>query len=155
MKKKIQIEDEYDSKLKLKRNVSKIVDLLFSMDEVTKNYSLKNFEFSTLSFDILLTDDDTIKKINKEYRKKDAPTDVITFALFVDGEEKFIFNKTLELGEIIVSIDTAKRQAKESLQKEVLTLICHGILHLLGFDHLNDKDYNFVVKIQEAVISKI
>ncbi len=58
-------------------------------------------------------------------------------------------------GQIIVSVDTAKKQAKTTLEEEILTLICHGILHLLGFDHLTKKDYDFVVRIQNKVIKEL
>ncbi len=155
MKTKVQIEDNYGVKLYLKRKIAKIVSLLFSMEEIRKNAVTKDFKADTVSFGVVFVDDKTIKEINREYRKKDKETDVITFALFADDENKFVFNKTIELGEIIISIDTAKMQAKETLEKEVLTLLCHGILHLLGFDHLNEADYNFVVGIQESVISRL
>lgn len=155
MKTKVQIEDNYGIRLNIKRKISKIVNLLFEIDEIKNCSAIKDFDVNTISFDIVLTDDNTIHSINKEYRKKDSPTDVITFALFADDDNKFIFDKNVELGEIIISIDTAKRQMKDSLEIEVLTLICHGILHLLGFDHLTDKDYNFVVGIQDSVISKL
>lgn len=155
MKTTLQIEDNYGIKLSLKRKISKIVNLLFEIDEIKEKSAIAGFDVDVLSFDILFCNDETIHSINKEYRKKDSPTDVITFALFADDENKFVFDKTVELGEIIISIDTAKKQMKETLEKEVLTLICHGILHLLGFDHLTDKDYNFVVNVQDSVISKL
>lgn len=155
MKTTVQIEDRYNLKLHIKRKISKIVSLLFEIDEIRKKSCVVPFDVNRLSFSIIFTDDDTIWKINKEYRKKDAPTDVITFALFADDTNKFVFNKTVELGEIIISVDTAKNQAQDSLEKEILTLICHGILHLLGFDHLTDEDYNFIVGIQNSVISKL
>ena len=50
---------------------------------------------------------------------------------------------------------TAKKQTKTTLEQEILTLICHGILHLFGFDHLTKKDYDFVVSIQNQVIKKL
>lgn len=155
MKATVQIEDRYNLKLHIKRKISKIISLLFEIDEIKKNSCIAGLNVNRLSFSIIFTDDDTIWKINKEYRKKDAPTDVITFALFADDTNKFVFNKTVELGEIIISVDTAKNQAQDSLENEILTLICHGILHLLGFDHLTNEDYNFVVGIQNSVISKL
>ncbi len=153
MKTKVQIEDNFGVKLSLKRKVSKIVDLLFDIDEIREKSALKDFIVNTLAFSIVFINDDEIRQINKEYRNKDKETDVITFALFADDENKFVFRKTAELGEILISVDTAKRQAKEGLEKEILTLITHGILHLIGFDHLNDEDYNFVVSIQEKIIA--
>lgn len=155
MKTKVQIEDKYKLKLPLKRKISKLVNLLFKIDAIKNNSAIKGFGADTLSFDIVLTDDCEIHSINKTYRNKDNPTDVITFALFADDDNKFVFDNTIELGEIIISVDTAKRQAKETLEKEILTLIVHGILHLLGFDHQTNKDYNFVVRIQDSVISAL
>lgn len=155
MKTKVQIEDNYGVKLSLKRKISKIVELLFNIDEIQKNSAIKDFDVNTLSFGIVFICDPEIRKINKEYRNKDKETDVITFALFADDENKFVFRKTAELGEILISVDTAKKQAKEGLEKEILTLIAHGILHLLGFDHLTNEDYNFVVGVQEKVIAEL
>lgn len=155
MKTKVQIEDNYKVKLSLKRKISKIVGLLFDIDEIQKNSAIKGFDVNTLTFGIVFVNDSEIRKINKEYRNKDRETDVITFALFADDENKFVFKKTVELGEILISVDTAKKQAKEGLEKEILTLITHGILHLLGFDHLTDEDYNFVVSVQEKVIAEL
>ena len=159
MKTKIQIEDKTNSKLFLKRKISKIVNLLFEIEDIKKNSAIKGFRVDCLSFDIIFTDDVEIRKINREYRNKDCATDVITFALFADDTNKFVFDKRVELGEIIISSETAKKQAKGNLKKdfetEILTLICHGILHLLGFDHLNEVDYNFVVGIQNSVISRL
>lgn len=153
METRVQIEDKYKIKLHLKRKISKLVNLLFEIDEIKNNSAIKGFDIDTIAFDIVLTDDKEIHSINKTYRNKDNPTDVITFALFADDDNKFVFDKTVELGEIIISVDTAKRQAKETLKKEILTLIVHGIMHLLGFDHQTNKDYNFVVSVQDSVIN--
>ncbi len=153
METRVQIEDKYKIKLHLKRKISKLVNLLFEIDEIKNNSAIKGFDIDTIAFDIVLTDDKEIHSINKTYRNKDNPTDVITFALFADDDNKFVFDKTVELGEIIISVDTAKRQAKETLEKEILTLIVHGIMHLLGFDHQTNKDYNFVVSVQDSVIN--
>ena len=115
METRIQIEDKYKIKLHLKRKISKLVNLLFEIDEIKNNSAIKGFDIDTIAFDIVLTDDKEIHSINKTYRNKDNPTDVITFALFADDDNKFDFDKTVELGEIIISVDTAKRQAKENL----------------------------------------
>ena len=131
---------------------------LFSKVFTLVSYHKTVQEYSTcdFSFDILFVNDTEIQEINRDYRAKDRPTDVITFALFFDSEEKFIQDNNIELGEILISLDTAKRQANEAnieFDKEVKTLIAHGILHLLGFDHLTDEDYNFVVGVQNKVVS--
>lgn len=98
---------------------------------------LKNAELS-----IVLTGDKQIHKLNKIYRKKDRATDVLAFAMS-EGEFGSISHAGLSqlLGDVIVSVPTAARQAAErdvALLDEVTMLIAHGILHLLGWDHDTD-----------------
>mgnify|MGYP003965533001 CR=1 FL=1 len=92
--------------------------------------------------DLVIINDEAMQAMNLEYREKDSPTDVLTFAyLEVTEHEK-------EAGDVIaadifVSVDTAKRQAKEKghkLQEEMKVLFVHGLLHAFGFDHRNDKE---------------
>jgi probable rRNA maturation factor len=83
----------------------------------------------------LLTDDARIHELNKVYRKKDRPTDVLAFAM-QEGEFSELSGGVL--GDVIVSVPTAQRQADErgvSLLEEVTMLLAHGLLHLLGWDH--------------------
>lgn len=155
MKAKIRIDDRFGCNFFLKRKTARIIKLLFENEDIVKNSTLKDFSVETIAFDIVLCNNAKIQAVNKEFRKINAPTDVITFALFADDENKFIFNKTANLGEIIISVERAATQAENGLEQEILTLICHGILHLLGFDHQNNKDYNFIVKIQKSVISRL
>jgi probable rRNA maturation factor len=134
--------------------IKTMLNILLNLDKL-KSSKIFNNDISKIRFDISFCNNETIHQINKEYRGKDSPTDVITFSLFADDENAIIYRKTAELGQIIISIDTAEKQAKESLEKEILTLICHGILHLFGFDHLTKKDYDFVVGIQNQVVDKL
>lgn len=125
------------------------------LNEVRNFEHLKPYLDANFDFDIIFCDDAKIKEINSQYRGHDCPTDVITFALFFDCEQKVVCDGEIHLGEILISLDTAQRQANENgitLEKEVSTLIAHGILHLLGFDHLTQEDYDFVVEIQERVV---
>lgn len=91
--------------------------------------------------DLVIIDDKKMRAMNKEYRDKDMPTDVISFAyLEVTQYEKE--EGDIIAGDIFISIDTAKKQAKEkghSLMKEMEILFVHGMLHCFGFDHKNDK----------------
>ena len=142
----------------IKNTVDKIINLLFNIPEVASKSAVCNREYSTLSFELSFCNDNLIQEINRDYRQKDRPTDVITFALFADDKNSIVQNDTIELGEVIISIDTLIRQAQENnntLEKELYTLITHGILHLLGFDHLEQKDYDFVVGIQEFVVKNL
>ena len=84
---------------------------------------------------ILFVDDEEIKRLNREYRKKDKPTDVLSFPMR-EGEYGGI-NPDL-LGDVVISLDTASMQAEErgeTLEEELNFLLIHGILHLFGFDH--------------------
>lgn len=139
-----------DYKVKIKS----MLDIILNMSEL-KTSKIFSEKISKIRFDISFCNDETIHQINKEYRGKNQPTDVITFSLFADDPNALIYRCTADLGQIIISVETAQKQAKESLEKEILTLICHGILHLFGFDHLTKKDYDFVVKIQNQVVDKL
>jgi len=138
----------------LKTTPRKIFDRIWS--EVCDFEHLRPYANVHFDFDVTFCDDKKIQEINSQYRGKDLPTDVITFALFFDSEEKIVCDNEVHLGEILISLDTAQKQADENnvtLEKEVSTLIAHGILHLLGFDHQTQEDYDFVVGMQESVSS--
>lgn len=142
----------------IKKTAQKILSLLVLMPRISSCKTLSRQDFQIISFEISFCTDRLIREINRDYRSKDKATDVITFALFADDENSIIQNDTLELGEIIISIDTLISQAQENgntIEKELYTLITHGILHLLGFDHLTQKDYDFVVGIQEAIVNNL
>jgi probable rRNA maturation factor len=96
---------------------------------------------------VLLTDDAFIRTLNKTHRGKDCPTDVLAFPLGEAEGTPSILNHAL-LGDVVISLDTAERQArgrKHSLLDEVSFLLAHGILHLVGYDHQTDK--------QEAIMN--
>lgn len=137
-----------------KPKIKAMIDFMLKMDEL-KTSKIFRGDINKIRFDVSFCNDNTIHQINKEYRNKDCPTDVITFSLFCDDPSALVYRKTADLGQIIVSIETADRQKKDTLEREILTLICHGILHLFGFDHLTKKDYDFVVRIQNIVIGEL
>ena len=97
-----------------------------------------------------------IHKINKEYRGIDRPTDVITFALEDDDICKLPEGKRV-LGDVYISIDTAKRQAESyghGLEREICFLAVHGFYHLLGYDHQTESDAKIMFAKQEEVLEK-
>ncbi|MCD8023986.1 MAG: rRNA maturation RNase YbeY, partial [Candidatus Gastranaerophilales bacterium] len=126
MRTRVWIDNRYGLKIPLKRKVSSIVKILFENEIVSKKSAVSGFFVDCVSFDIVFVNGEEIQSLNKKYRKIDAPTDVITFALFADDENKFVFDKTINLGEIIISVEKAEKQAKNGLEEEILTLICHG-----------------------------
>ncbi|MBU8707479.1 rRNA maturation RNase YbeY [Bacillus subtilis] len=95
---------------------------------------------------VTIVSDDDIHQINKEYRGKDAPTDVISFALEEEGEgEVEIVGAEMPpvLGDIIISADRTREQAEEynhSFKRELGFLAVHGFLHLLGYDHMTKEE---------------
>lgn len=113
-------------------------EILRAADTVGKLYGCENSELS-----ITLTDDKNIHALNKKYRNIDRPTDVLSFA-FRESEEPQILNAEVEiLGDIIISVERAKVQAEEyghSFLREVIFLEVHGLLHLLGYDHIEESE---------------
>ena len=110
-------------------------------------------------FDLSLVSLDAIHNINKEYRKIDRPTDVISFAFEdeFEGENKIIKTPGMprNLGEIIICVDKCKEQAKEyghSEDREMSFLFTHGLLHLLGYDHMSEDDEKVMFKIQDEIM---
>lgn len=101
---------------------------------------------------VLLCDDRTIHALNRDYRAKDSPTDVLAFAMN-EGEAAHV--QTHILGDIVISIPTARRQAKEhgrTIASEVRWLLAHGLLHLLGFDHQNEGEYRRMMARQDVLV---
>ena len=144
-------------------------EITFSVDDVEffaekfLLYALNSddIEFSqeekTYSFEILLCDNEFIHKINKEYRNIDRPTDVITFSLFVDDNNKISDIPEINLGQILISIDKVYSQAVEnsvSLRREFLNLLAHGVLHLVGIDHPTDDELLKMLDLQDKMIAE-
>ena len=104
---------------------------------------------------ILLTDDAEIQGLNRQYRKLDASTDVLAFAMR-EGTAGDL-NPQL-LGDLVISVPTAQRQSvahEHSLETELAVLTVHGTLHLLGYDHQTPEEARIMFKKQEVVLSLI
>jgi probable rRNA maturation factor len=85
---------------------------------------------------VVLTDDDAIWELNRSYRGKDKPTDVLAFAL-QEGQGGTLWPGLL--GDVVISVETANRQrGRRTLDSELLHLLAHGVSHLLGYDHQTD-----------------
>ncbi|MED3563748.1 rRNA maturation RNase YbeY [Bacillus sp. MUM 116] len=109
---------------------------------------------------VTFVSNDRIQEINREYRHKDAPTDVISFALeeLGEGEVELVgVNMPRILGDIIISIPKAKEQAGEyghSFIRELGFLSVHGFLHLLGYDHMNEADEKEMFTLQKEILDE-
>lgn len=130
-------------------------------EEIYSHLTEKAFSILKLSFDpvisVALIDNEEIHQINKEYRKIDRPTDVISFA-FLDNEDRekeYQNSIPVILGDIYISLDKAAEQAKEyghSLKRELSFLFVHGILHLLGYDHMAEEDEKIMFDLQDRIL---
>ena len=118
----------------------------------------RKYKFSSknVSFTLLLSNNKNIKKLNKKFRNKNKPTDILSFPL----SHKTSIKKDTYLGDIIISFNYMnKDKEKKFFKTVVIKTFIHGFLHLLGFDHIKDKDYKKMTKeenkIYKSVISKL
>ncbi len=118
-------------------------------------YALDFENVDNLEFNVIIVDNEKIHEINKTYRGVDRPTDVISFAL-EDFKDITYENNYRVLGDIYISIDKVKEQAKEyghSEKRELAFLAVHGLLHLLGYDHMEKEDEKIMFEKQEKILN--
>ena len=114
-----------------------------------------------LGMSVTLCNNAYIKDLNKQYRNKDVPTDVLSFAIEDDADEELLaqmkkMTSIREIGDIIISYERAQEQANEynhSLKREMCFLFTHGVLHLLGYDHINKTDEDEMFGLQKKILS--
>ena len=131
----------------------------FFFKKICKAFPSKyRFNNKKVSLNLLLSNNKNIKKLNKKFRKKNKPTDILSFPFQKNPK---IRNKSY-LGDIMISynfIDKPKNQNKFLFENKVIKIFIHGFLHLLGFDHNKLKDYKKMLKeeqkIYKSVIKKI
>ena len=120
----------------------------------------KKYQFSNkkVNFTLLLSNNKGTKKLNKDFRNKNKSTDVLSFPF----NKKTKISKTTYVGDIIISfnfMDKPKSQNLKNFKEKVIKTFIHGFLHLLGFDHITNKDYKKMLNEEEIVyklvISKI
>jgi len=115
---------------------------------------LEILDINKVEFNVIIVDNDYIHELNKNYRGIDRETDVISFAL----EDDKTFNpKTRVLGDIYISYDKACHQAIEyghSNLRELVFLAVHGMLHLLGYDHMNEDDEKIMFELQRKILDE-
>lgn len=126
------------------------------LDGVKKflDYALEYKKLNDVIFNVIFVSSEEIHKINKEYRGIDRETDVISFAL--EDNEDISLPCGRVLGDIYISVSKIKSQALEyghSEEREMLFLIIHGLLHLLGYDHMNKDDEKVMFKEQEDILN--
>lgn len=109
---------------------------------------------------VCFVDNDKIKNLNKKFRSIDKETDVLSFPMieFNNQPKDVLIKKNILLGDIVISLPKAFEQAKEyghTIEREIAFLTAHGILHLLGYDHINPGDEKIMFEKQEIILSKI
>ena len=119
-------------------------------------YALDSEKVDNLEFNVIIIDDERIHEINKTYRNIDRPTDVISFAL-EDFKDITYENNYRVLGDVYISIDKVRSQAREyghSEKRELAFLAVHGLLHLLGYDHMKKEDEKIMFEKQEKILNE-
>ncbi len=130
-----------------------VVETVFS--EVEYLHLAKDF-----TVNLCLSDDDTVHKLNLEFRNMDKPTNVLSFAN-IDGddfEDMLNHENIVEMGDIIIAYETMQKQSKEqeiSLEHHFCHLWTHGLLHLLGYDHIDDNDRIEMEKLEIIILEKL
>lgn len=123
------------------------------------NKAAQLYGLDTAEVSVTLTNNEHIREINRNYRNKDAATDVISFALNEGEEPEIIDGPEINmLGDIIISIERAMEQAEEyghSLERELAFLTVHGMMHLLGYDHIEEEDRIEMRKEEEYVLGHL
>ena len=133
-------------------------DIVFKVAEET--FKIHNIE-KEAEISVVFTDDEEIKEINKNFRNIDSSTDVLSFPqyeFFEEGDISHIEDNVLILGDVIISLEHAKAQSVEfnhSLNREVGYLTAHSMLHLLGYDHMEEEEKARMRKKEEHIMTNI
>jgi len=149
--------------------------LEFDYEELVKRVIAACMDYEECPYDaeinVLFTDDENIRQINREYRSIDAPTDVLSFpaveydipgdfSRLEDDVASFFNPETGELilGDIVISVDRAVMQAEEyghTIEREIAFLTAHSMFHLFGYDHMAEEDAKIMEQKQEAVLEEL
>lgn len=142
--------------LDIKENEEYIDIIKYVIEECFIEESL---EKKNLYINIVLTNPENIRRINKEQRNIDKETDVLSFPMFEKDEIKMAGNENPDvLGDIVISVQKVEEQAKEyghSFKRELSYMVVHGFYHVLGYDHMNDKDKLEMRAKEENILNKL
>lgn len=148
----------------------------FDTDKLIESVILKALDYAGCPYEacvnVLITDDDSIHEINREYRQIDRPTDVLSFPMaeyevagnfdFLEGDDAFdCFDPEsgeFILGDIILSGDRIISQAEEyghSIKREMSFLVAHSMFHLFGYDHMTEEEAADMERMQESVLKEL
>ena len=128
------------------------------LDKKLKNISnnIIFFKKKKIIFTVFLTNSLYMKKLNKKFRKINKPTDVLSFPSFSNGKIKFSKEKKIYIGDIAISYEILNQRSKKSnFLVEFDKVWIHGFLHLLGYNHIKNKDYFKMNKLEKKVLNII
>ncbi len=139
--------------------VDKSVESLCKSSVIPEIYSGKNIHIN-----IVLSNDENIQILNHNFRGKDKATNVLSFALIDDDEIDMIISQcehseeNIPVGDIVIALETIKREAKEqnkTLNNHFQHMLIHGILHILGYDHINDDDARVMENLEIDILNSL
>lgn len=149
--------DNLQDKIEVDEDIEKLVNMVVEQVLRTENIKI------SCEVDITLVDDKKIREINNEYRNVDSSTDVLSFPILEGSEGNikpevgdFDTDGNAILGDIVISMETARKQANEyghSFERELAFLVTHGMLHLLGFDHEEKEEEKKMLEEQEKILT--
>ena len=117
---------------------------------------VKFFKRKNTTFTILLTNSLNMKKLNKKFRNQNKPTDVLSFPFFSKSNLKFIKQKKLYIGDVAISYEIINLRAKKNdFLLEFDKVWVHGLLHLIGYNHIKNKDYYKMDNVEKKILNSI
>lgn len=144
---------DIEEKKEYKDIIDKVIKKCFETERVNE---------TNLYINIILTNGENIRKINKEYRNIDKETDVLSFPMFEKDEIESLIKNKYEvedvLGDIVISIPRVEEQAKEyehSFQRELAYMLVHGFYHLMGYDHIKEEDKKQMRPKEEKILEEL
>lgn len=124
-----------------------------------KTFSYLNLPAKKFNVSVVLTNDEAIKQLNKEFRNKNKPTNVLSFPQFEDLNDILAANDNdFELGDIVLAFETIKTESKDqkkTLRNHTIHLLVHGLLHLCGFDHMTKEDEADMEMMEIAILQSL
>ena len=141
---------DIDEKKEYKDVIKRVLDECFREEKL---------EGKNLYVNVVLTNAQNIRKINKEHRGIDKETDVLSFPMFEKKElEEIKLENEDVLGDMVISIERVEEQAKEyghSFERELAYMVVHSFYHLIGYDHMNDEDKQEMRRKEENILNKL
>lgn len=149
-------------------NTQDKIEVTDALENLIKDVSEGVLEFEEIDekceVNVMFADNEQIREINREQRSIDRATDVLSFP-FLDAKngditvsDEDFYEGYLSLGDIVISLERAKEQAEEyghSFEREAGFLMCHSMLHLLGYDHIDEADRAIMRKKEEEILKKL